>query len=306
MIIKDILTNCDQRYEKHHSHKQCENCTYGQYCPHDCAKCLDFIHNPRHAEGAPDRKYDCTHMADMYTCKYSCRYTSEIIYALQQCENLCNIDDLKILSFGCGPCTDLFAIDYLREKRFLNNRHIHYIGIDYSQDVWKYIHQDILNKMDDRLDVEFRYKDLCIIIDEIEKLDWLPNLIVFQYVLSDMRKHTDDNNTSTFFRKFAEYYNKNILPNTYVILNDINLSCKYGGGREYFDRLSNKLNNSKVIKGRFCDDNAKSINYPRGYNYGDDSVGEFKSNENLFDLLPWKKYSPFNTCASAQMIITKV
>lgn len=29
-------------------------------------------------------------------------------------------------------------------------------------------------------------------------------------------------------------------------------------------------------------------------------------NENRFDWSPWEKYSPFNTCASAQMIIKKV
>lgn len=40
--------------------------------------------------------------------------------------------------------------------------------------------------------------------------------------------------------------------------------------------------------------------------YGEGSDGEFPDNANCFDLMPWKAYSPFDTCASAQMIIKKV
>lgn len=67
-----------------------------------------------------------------------------------------------------------------------------------------------------------------------------------------------------------------------------------------------KLDNSICRKGRFCNDNATSMYYPRGYTYGEDSDGEFPDNANCFDLMPWKAYSPFDTCASAQMIIKKV
>ena len=93
---------------------------------------------------------------------------------------------------------------------------------------------------------------------------------------------------------------------TFIILNDINLGRGYGGGRDYFDQLRNKLCSSISRKGRFCNDNSKSIYYPRGYPYGENSDGEFPKNENRFDWSPWEKYSPFDTCASAQMIIKKV
>ena len=65
-----------------------------------------------------ERKYDCVHMADFYTCKYSCRYTSELMYAIQRCVDIQNIDKLKVLSFECGPCTDLFALDALNRNYF--------------------------------------------------------------------------------------------------------------------------------------------------------------------------------------------
>ena len=58
-MLNTILSACDNRYER--PREQCGDCSYGEYCPHDCEKCLDYIHNPSHAKsGAPDRKYDCT------------------------------------------------------------------------------------------------------------------------------------------------------------------------------------------------------------------------------------------------------
>lgn len=139
MIIDTILENCDERHNCK-SNNRCDDCSYGQFCPGDCAKCLEYIHYPSHAEtNAPKRKYDCTHMADFYMCKYSYRYTSEIIYALEWMSSLSSEKNLKVLSFGCGPCTDLFAIDYLRVSGKLCYQILDYRGVDYSRDVWNFI-----------------------------------------------------------------------------------------------------------------------------------------------------------------------
>ncbi|MBQ2963067.1 MAG: hypothetical protein IJE14_00270 [Clostridia bacterium] len=304
-MLETILSGCDARYET--DCEQCEDCSYGEYCPHDCEKCLDFIHNPSHSEpGSPKRKYDCAHMADFYTCKYSCRYASEIMYAIERCVDLHNLQKLRVLSFGCGPCTDLFAIDALHKKQVLCYKQLEYRGVDYSKRVWQWVHRDIKCFQNDDCDIKFFYEDACDLINTIAEGTWTPNLIVFQYVFSDMQKHTDFQNIYNFINTFAKYYNTKIGPNTYIVLNDINLGRDYGGGREFFDRLLGKLNNSIYKKGRFCNDNSTSNYYPRGYPYGDDSDGEFTNNANRFDLTPWKTYSPFNTCASAQMIIKKV
>ena len=57
---------------KNRSVGECLGCTYEENCPGDCEICLDYIHNQSHApNGAPERKYDCVHMADVYACKYS-------------------------------------------------------------------------------------------------------------------------------------------------------------------------------------------------------------------------------------------
>ena len=108
-----------------------------------------------------------------------------------------------------------------------------------------------------------------------------------------------------FIKTFSQYYNEKVPINTYTLLNDVNLGISYGGGREYFDRLYSKLESSNMRRGRFRNDNSRSRYYPRGYPYGEDSDGEFPDNTNLFDLRRWQRYSLFDTCASAQMLIKK-
>ena len=303
-MLNEILLKCDQRNDNNRS--CCVNCSYGTYCPHNCEKCLDFIHNPNHAlDGAPKRKYDCAHMADVYTCKYACRYSSEIIYALKRFKDLKNKDHIKVLSFGCGPCTDLFALEYMKKNNEMCFQSLEYRGIDYSEEVWYRIHQDIKLFENNYKKIEFYYSDMCEIIYEISKSKWVPNLVVFQYVFSDMHKHTGNTAITDFINTFSKYYNSKIPQNTYIILNDVNLGKNYGGGREYFDQLYAKLNSSTMRKGRFYNEHSKNSFYPRGYPYGENSDGEFSENINLFDLRAWQKYSPFDHCASAQMLIKK-
>ena len=95
MIIHDILNNCNNRYLSNQC-GECWDCSYKQYCPKDCELCLKYIHFPNKAPaGSPNRKYDCTRMADFYTCKYSCRYSSELSYALRNCKDLKDCNKLK-------------------------------------------------------------------------------------------------------------------------------------------------------------------------------------------------------------------
>ena len=182
---------------------------------------------------------------------------------------------------------------------------LEYRGIDYSKDVWACIHNDIKEATDDNYKIRFYYIDMCDIIHTISQSSWTPNLIVFQYVFSDMHKHTGASGITEFINTFSHFYNEKVLPKTYTILNDINLSKAYGGGREYFDQLYAKLDSSTARRGHFCNDNARYSFNPRGYPYGDDSDGEFPDNRNLFNLSALSSYSPFNTCASAQMLIKK-
>lgn len=113
MLIDEIVSKCDKRYSNL-ADCQCEDCPCETECSHDCKECLENVHFPDRT--TIRREYDCVNMADCYYCKYSYRYASELIYGLRQFRDIKNRDILKVMSVGCGPCTELAAIDYMLSK----------------------------------------------------------------------------------------------------------------------------------------------------------------------------------------------
>lgn len=70
---------------------------------------------------------------------------SELVYALSQVKDLRDKKHLRVMSVGCGPCTDLFALDYLNENGIFKFETIEYRGIDLAKTVWGEIHKQIKN-----------------------------------------------------------------------------------------------------------------------------------------------------------------
>ena len=288
MLIDTIVDFCDTAYKA----DDCCNCSYGDNCPKRCDTCLHYIHTPT-AVPAP-RQYDCPNMANFYTCKYSHKYTSELIYALQQLRELHIKKHLNVMSIGCGPCTDLFALDYLKEQNEFSFDSIKYRGIDNAKGVWQHIHQEMKNQKPDGFQINFFYEDITELIDTIIEVNWIPDLIIFQYVFSDMQKHCEPQKLREFISKIAGFINDKMDANTYIVLNDINLSTGYNGGREHFDSLLRQVSSAEYRKYHF-----ENSNKPNHFNYG----VEYPTNELM--LKPPRKirdYEPFDSCASAQMI----
>ena len=295
MLIDEIIKFCDNEYKKLNHETCCDNCTYKTNCPHRCDRCLHYIHTPS-AAPAP-RKYDCRNMAFYYTCKYSYKYMSELVYAFKQLNAFKEKDQLRILSFGCGPCTDLFAIDYLRENGIYKFDALEYRGIDLEQDVWGNIHSHISENSSANYEIKFYYYDVTSFIDTIIDSDWIPDLIIFQYVLSDMEKHCEKVKLNGLISKTAKFFNDILNDDSYIVLNDINLSVKYGGGREYFDNLLKQLVSASFKRYHF--DNSNKTNH---YDYGN----QYPSNSLIIEPPEFLNYyEPYVSCASAQMLIKK-
>lgn len=292
MLIDTIVKYCDYQYK----HKRCVKCSYDKYCPGRCDRCLHFIHTPT-AAPAP-RKYDCPNMANFYTCKYAHKYMSEAAYALMQLKDLMNKRELKVMSVGCGPCTDLFALDYLKHRGIYKYDFLEYRGIDTAKDVWGKIHEQLSNYNQKICKAKFYYADVTDLIDIILKKQWVPDLIVFQYVFSDMEKHCPPDKLQSFILKIAEFINNDMNENTYIVINDINLSTQMGGGREHFDELLCKIKHTEYRKYHFKNNNKTSH-----YDYGD----EYESNNLIRRIPQWvQSYEPYSSCSSAQLIIKKV
>lgn len=81
-------------------------------------------------------EFNCEKLLYYYLCRYSYKYCSEIIYALQKV-NLTKYKHFNILSLGCGGAADLMAFDYLYA-----DDQIYYNGVDLNT-CWNNIHSKI-------------------------------------------------------------------------------------------------------------------------------------------------------------------
>lgn len=296
MLLYDLIQKCSYRDEFQNEHEQCEDCSYGECCPRDCQSCLQYVHFPQNAP-AP-RIYDCVHMADCYYCKYAYKYASEIVYGLRCFAEIRDKKELKIMSVGCGPCTELAAVDYLKKQGVLNYDKVQYRGIDPLEDVWKRIWTDIKKYFGDG--IQFYPNDILQLVDIIVKHSWVPDVLIFQYVFSDMYKHSNEEEIIQFINKLADFLNLYDEKPIYILCNDINLSKSMGGGREFFDILESKIENPKIVRKMHFD----NINRDRHYEYGD----QYNSNALVFNNITddiRNAYNPFESCASAQILIKK-
>lgn len=294
MLIDEIVSKCDKRYSNL-ADCQCEDCPCETECSHDCKECLENVHFPDRT--TIRREYDCVNMADCYYCKYSYRYASELIYGLRQFRDIKNRDILKVMSVGCGPCTELAAIDYMLSKGEIHYNKLEFVGIDPLKNVWGNIWDDIKDYLADD-DIEFLDRDILDIINIITENNWVPDLIIFQYVFSDMNKKNSRVKIERFIDTLADFLNEHTEKAVYVIANDINLSVMYSGGREFFDVLGKKIGSEFFFPYHF-----DNLNRENHYHYGT----EYEENSIFFDIPRSvnQKYIPFDSCASAQVLIIK-
>lgn len=301
MLIAKTLEYCQNHYSSKNG--RCANCTHPCKCPGYCSKCLRQIHY-KHCDTNARHSYNCSFLSDYYVCRYSFKYTSEIIYALRQDEvsYLQNNKMLKVLSIGCGPCTDLFALDYLKNTEEYNFNKLKYIGVDLLKDTWKRIHNEIKHYYDNDSDINayFCYSNINKLVPTLIDKEFKADLIIMNYLLSDFHKYGGEISVLDFLNKLV-YYIVNVCPDTAIVINDINLASSLGGGRDYFDTLYRKLSHSGF---RCCQLHFKNSVRGNQYNYG----GQYFSNDLLFDprfVNKYHSFAPYESCASAQIIIYK-
>lgn len=202
------------------------------------------------------------------------------------------------MSVGCGPCTELAAIDYLRKLNELNYTSLEFRGIDPLRDVWKLIWRDIKEYFGQG--ISFYDRDMLDMVDIIVEKKWVPDLIIFQYVFSDMYKNSEEEDIKSFIGKLSDFLDQQTDKSIYILANDTNLGTLYAGGRDFFDILVKKINSPKIVKQVHFDNS----NREKHFEYGD----EYKSNELIYNSISKdiaELYNPFDSCASAQVLIKK-
>lgn len=284
MPINQLVNSCNAHYSRP---KVCSKCKHE--CPGSCDQCLKTIHFTSGVE----RRYDCPNISLYYVCKYIYRYSSEITYLMRNID-FDGIDKFKILSIGCGPCTDLFGVlNHMIEKKDFKD--IYYVGVELNE-IWKTIHgtiKDILDEFGFPAKLYFYYND---IFDVFETIKTKPNLLFFQYLLSDMVSYGYD--VEDFLKKVVHNIFIKMPEPSYLIVNDINLNKR---GRDYFDVLASDIQkiheNVRITKFHFKNNQRWFYTY-----------GILHPENEILTPIPGEiitKFDPWDFCASAQLLIEK-
>lgn len=294
MLLNKITDFCKDEYESLSNADRCENCNHHSDCPKEvysdctnCKACLEEIHY--HKEyGKTD--YDCYNMINFYVCCYAFKYASELYCLSFQSNLLRNFENFNVLSFGCGPCPDLMALENY-------NKPIDYFGID-KNTLWKNVHNEIENYTD-RADIsaDFAYEDAIEYVLQNTLDD--KNIIVLQYFISHLY-NTDQINKLYLF--YDNLLNNVIVPSlnnnnsVVIMINDVNSNnC----GRDYFMALFNKL----TERGFNCN--------CQGFHFENKKTNDFQRYGSPYenDLLRFEVPSAFDGypvwrhCSSAQLLI---
>lgn len=205
-----LINYCDKGLEKRLKQEGCEECK----CPTDisdsckgscrrnsnCEECLEaFFYG---SEEQRNKRYGCVPITYTYILKYLNRYSSEIYRIfLQKPEMIQSLNDSFIFSLGCGPATELVALDELIKVNNLHN--VNYCGYDLNS-IWNKTHL-IANFQPDNQELKFEFKEELINKETIglNQIDFL----FLNYVCSDVYVHEKENN-----EKLVEWLNRNISP----------------------------------------------------------------------------------------------
>lgn len=280
--VNQLVEFCLSKYDRTDKCEACNN----ENCE-GCVKCLENIHYHTSFRDV----YDCKNLIYCYVCHYIYRYSSEIEHLLDKYKlYFSKINNLKICSIGCGPCSELFGILQFRQKNQLNFN-VNFKGFEINRH-WEPIHQYIYSK--DKVNFSFEYNDVF----EYYKSDKeYPNLIILNYVLSDIALNGEEK-VNIFIDKLVELFV--MVPECTLLINDINLGITSTEPRLYYssiiDKIIEKTSVRAVRKFHFA-------NSQRGYfQYGelnpDNSCTSFVMPETM-------RFFPWTECRSAQLIILK-
>ena len=234
MVVEDLIEKCNDEYVRNATEYICKECSHQIKCTGNCAKCLDEVHFDRKNGTRSD--YDCKYLLDYYVCRYIYAYITEMKRAFNIIKpEICDLDYINMLSIGCGPAPDLFAmIDFLEEIKV--DKEIRYFGFD-KNSMWGQIHTWISDicKEDSRIRVKFEIDD---VFDAFKKHSLgRANVLVMQYFLSHVCYNQKDDELEAFFDRLVDHVILNMEFPAYIIINDIN----HYMARNHFQILERKI-----------------------------------------------------------------
>ena len=286
-MLDEIVEYCHQKYQSREN--VCTNCNNALCLNDTCEQCLKGIHFDPYCH----RSYDCPNMCNYYVCQNIYRYATEMAwiwfdFITQNTGEGKPFQQLEICSIGCGPCSELVALE---EYCSHNNLILpySYVGFD-IENTWNEIQGVVKNNSSHPNAISFEHTDVFDYYNTHNK----PNVIVLNYVISSMVK-----NAPNSINAFVDHLcNLVFTLNPFALLiNDIN----HYSTRSYFDRilLSIISQNNGISVHRFHFENTQKYYYPYGIQRKHSRL-LINPNNQIQQF-----YSPNSECHSAQIMIIK-
>ena len=232
MLIDKVVRFCDEDY----SNSECVGCELSNSCKLDCSNCLDDLHFHRNRLRCD---YACEHLLDYYVCRYSHKYCSEIIYALETID-LRKYPFFNVLSLGCGASPDLMAFDYLGLSPKTK-----YMGLDINDSLEK-VHTFISTQSSvEHIEYHRGY-------DVLEQFENCPitncNTLIIEYLISFFYNKIGEEGLCLWFEQLVKQIMLNRAKDSpmLVIINDAD---SINVGRDAFPKLREAIerNGIKVL-----------------------------------------------------------
>lgn len=286
-MIDEIVKYCHEKFQNRGN--ICANCTNLICFNSNCEQCLKDIHFDPNCH----RSYDCPNMCYYYVCQNIYKYATEMAwiwhdFITQNAGEGKPFQQLEICSIGCGPCSELIALDEYCSHKNLTLPY-NFVGFD-IENTWNEIQNAVRSFSKNPDSISFKHSDVFNYYKSFSK----PNVIILNYVLSSIVKHTP-NYIETFVNSLDTLF-QDINPCA-IFINDIN----HVNARKFFYEIQEKTI-SKNKGGSIQQFHFKNT-YSKFIPYGD-CRGSSKLWRNPTKTIQ-DNYNSNSECHSAQLIIIK-
>ncbi len=258
------------------------------------SKCLNEIY--QHDTNPSGRlRYNCNKLVHHYLYRQLDKQASEMLVALREInDTISSFSEFNVISFGCGPCTELIALDYYNQENGYN-KNINYMGIDIEPS-WEIIHTKInefIKQEHYNIDFKCSFGDATDINFLENLLNDNINIIVLNYIVSSLYSNSEFQKLNSLYSVIAELISRNNIKNCVIIINDMNLSIR---GTNTFVDIITKLTNNEI---RIINQKARYFEAEKTPIYGT----KYSSNKTIFEDLFYPQSFPNNKSTSAQLLV---
>lgn len=287
----EVISTCTCEGGCNHPSGRCSSSWKNSCCWSQCLK--EIFQHDTNLRGRA--RYNCNKLICQYLYRHLDKQASEMLVALREInDTISSFSEFNVISFGCGPCTELVALDYYNQENSYN-KNINYMGIDIEPS-WEIIHTKInefIKQEHYNIDFKCSFGDATDIIFLENLLNDNINIIVLNYIVSSLYSNSEFQKLNSLYSVIAELISRNNIKNCVIIINDMNLSIR---GTNTFVDIITKLTNNEI---RIINQKARYFEAEKTPIYGT----KYSSNKTIFEDLFYPQSFPNNKSTSAQLLV---